>query len=108
MQSASYPEQKVVTVGQFKIGLTHGHQVVPWGDTEGLAMVRKTYLHPYVATVWCETLHINFSFRGSWMWISLYLDTHTRQVFIHIHTTNVHVYCLLLGIHSLCVCLYSV
>ena len=40
LQSASYPEQKVVTVGQFKIGLTHGHQVVPWGDTEGLAMVR--------------------------------------------------------------------
>ena len=30
----------MVTVGQFKIGLTHGHQVVPWGDTEGLAMVR--------------------------------------------------------------------
>ena len=43
MQSSSYPEQKVVTVGQFKIGLTHGHQVVPWGDIEGLAMVRN---HP--------------------------------------------------------------
>ncbi|CAI7995964.1 Vacuolar protein sorting-associated protein 29 [Geodia barretti] len=40
-ESASYPEQKVVTVGQFKIGLTHGHQVVPWGDTEGLAMLQR-------------------------------------------------------------------
>lgn len=40
-QSTSYPEQKVVTVGQFKIGLTHGHQVVPWGDIESLAMVRN-------------------------------------------------------------------
>ncbi|KAL5477323.1 hypothetical protein EMCRGX_G024112 [Ephydatia muelleri] len=37
----TYPEQKVVTVGQFKIGLTHGHQVVPWGDIESLAMVQR-------------------------------------------------------------------
>lgn len=40
LQSSNYPEQKVVTVGNFKIGLTHGHQVVPWGDLESLAMVR--------------------------------------------------------------------
>ncbi len=33
--SNAWPEQKVVTVGQFKIGLCHGHQLVPWGDTEG-------------------------------------------------------------------------
>ena len=31
----NWPEQKVVTVGQFKIGLCHGHQLVPWGDPEG-------------------------------------------------------------------------
>ena len=37
----NYPEQKVVTVGQFRVGLTHGHQVVPWGDTESLAMVQR-------------------------------------------------------------------
>ena len=37
----NYPEQKVVTVGQFRIGLCHGHQVVPWGDTESLAMVQR-------------------------------------------------------------------
>ena len=29
----------MVTVGQFKIGICHGHQVVPWGDPESLAMV---------------------------------------------------------------------
>lgn len=29
----------MVTVGNFKIGLTHGHQVVPWGDLESLAVV---------------------------------------------------------------------
>jgi vacuolar protein sorting-associated protein 29 len=37
----SYPELKVVTVGQFRIGLCHGHQVVPWGDTESLAIIQR-------------------------------------------------------------------
>lgn len=41
LQAANYPEQKVVTVGNFKIGLTHGHQVVPWGDIESLALVQR-------------------------------------------------------------------
>jgi vacuolar protein sorting-associated protein 29 len=41
LQNLNYPEQKVVTVGQFRIGLCHGHQVVPWGDTESLAMVQR-------------------------------------------------------------------
>jgi vacuolar protein sorting-associated protein 29 len=36
-----YPEQKVVTVGQFRIGLTHGHQIIPWGDKESLAMLQR-------------------------------------------------------------------
>lgn len=40
-QNLNYPEQKVVTVGQFRIGLCHGHQVVPWGDTESLALVQR-------------------------------------------------------------------
>lgn len=37
----AYPEQKVVTVGQFRIGLCHGHQVVPWGDPESLSLVQR-------------------------------------------------------------------
>ncbi|XP_035826714.1 vacuolar protein sorting-associated protein 29 isoform X2 [Aplysia californica] len=40
-ENMNYPEQKVVTVGQFRIGLCHGHQVVPWGDIESLAMVQR-------------------------------------------------------------------
>lgn len=28
----NYPDTKVITVGQFRIGLCHGHQIVPWGD----------------------------------------------------------------------------
>jgi vacuolar protein sorting-associated protein 29 len=35
-ESNTWPEQKVVNVGQFKIGLCHGHQLVPWGDAEGI------------------------------------------------------------------------
>jgi vacuolar protein sorting-associated protein 29 len=35
--NAALPERKVVTVGDFKIGLIHGHQVVPWGDLDSLA-----------------------------------------------------------------------
>ena len=31
------PEKKVVSIGQFKIGMIHGHQVLPWGDAESLA-----------------------------------------------------------------------
>lgn len=31
----------MVTVGQFRIGLTHGHQVVPWGDPESLALIQR-------------------------------------------------------------------
>ena len=34
-ENTSWPEQKVVSVGQFKIGICHGHQLVPWGDSDG-------------------------------------------------------------------------
>lgn len=37
----SLPETKVVQIGNFKIGLIHGHQVVPWGDLEALAAVQR-------------------------------------------------------------------
>lgn len=40
-ENITYPEQKVVSVGSFKIGLCHGHQIVPWGDPESLAMVQR-------------------------------------------------------------------
>lgn len=35
------PETKVVKIGQFSIGLCHGHQVVPWGDPESLANLQR-------------------------------------------------------------------
>ncbi len=33
--------RQVVTVGDFRIGLCHGHQVVPWGDSEALAILQR-------------------------------------------------------------------
>ena len=41
LQNVSYPEQKVVSVGQFRVGLCHGHQIVPWGDVESLSMLQR-------------------------------------------------------------------
>ena len=35
------PETKIVQIGNFKMGLIHGHQVVPWGDLEALAAVQR-------------------------------------------------------------------
>ena len=35
------PEHKVVTIGEFKIGMIHGHQVLPWGNIEALSSVQR-------------------------------------------------------------------
>eukprot|EP00485_Elphidium_margaritaceum_P009553 CAMPEP_0202700896 /NCGR_PEP_ID=MMETSP1385-20130828/14034_1 /ASSEMBLY_ACC=CAM_ASM_000861 /TAXON_ID=933848 /ORGANISM="Elphidium margaritaceum" /LENGTH=200 /DNA_ID=CAMNT_0049358187 /DNA_START=67 /DNA_END=669 /DNA_ORIENTATION=- len=40
-KDSSLPNQKVVQIGNFKMGLIHGHQIVPWGDTEALAAVQR-------------------------------------------------------------------
>jgi len=39
--SMSFPATRVVQVGNFRIGLIHGHQVIPWGDHQALASVRR-------------------------------------------------------------------
>jgi len=36
-----FPESRVVQVGDFRIGVIHGHQVIPWGDHMSLAMIRR-------------------------------------------------------------------
>lgn len=35
------PEQKVVTVGQFRIGLCHGHQIIPWAHPSSLSLLQR-------------------------------------------------------------------
>ncbi|PAA91568.1 hypothetical protein BOX15_Mlig030675g1 [Macrostomum lignano] len=39
--NAQWPDTKVVTVGQFKIGVTHGHQLIPWGDAAPLSALQR-------------------------------------------------------------------
>jgi len=39
--STQYPDTKVLQVGEFRIGLCHGHQIVPWGDAESLANMQR-------------------------------------------------------------------
>ena len=65
LQLTEFPDQKVVTIGQFKIGLCHGHQVLPWGDQDSLAMLQRQmdvdilvtgHTHKYVAALLKDTL----------------------------------------------------
>ena len=39
--SLTFPDSQVVRVGQFKIGVIHGHQVLPYGSKEALARARR-------------------------------------------------------------------
>ena len=36
------PEKECVHIGDFNVGLIHGHQVLPWGDLESLANVQRS------------------------------------------------------------------
>ena len=35
------PEKKIVTIGEFRIGMIHGHQILPLGDAEALSSVAR-------------------------------------------------------------------
>eukprot|EP00879_Flechtneria_rotunda_P007509 GHRR01007878.1.p1 GENE.GHRR01007878.1~~GHRR01007878.1.p1 ORF type:complete len:191 (+),score=42.33 GHRR01007878.1:143-715(+) len=62
------PEQLVVQVADFQVGVCHGHQVVPWGDKEALAILQRQmsvdilvtgHTHDFRATVYEDQLQIN-------------------------------------------------
>jgi vacuolar protein sorting-associated protein 29 len=68
VQNASYPETKVVTIGGFKFGLVHGHQVVPWTDPAALAMLQRQldadvlisgHSHKYQAYEYADKFYVN-------------------------------------------------
>eukprot|EP00211_Chloroparvula_japonica_P015691 CAMPEP_0119133168 /NCGR_PEP_ID=MMETSP1310-20130426/13186_1 /TAXON_ID=464262 /ORGANISM="Genus nov. species nov., Strain RCC2339" /LENGTH=196 /DNA_ID=CAMNT_0007123851 /DNA_START=170 /DNA_END=758 /DNA_ORIENTATION=- len=40
-ENKAFPEVKVVKIGGFSFGIVHGHQVVPWGDPEALAIYQR-------------------------------------------------------------------
>ena len=43
-EGTAWPDQKVISVGNFTIGLCHGHQLVPWGDADGKdALLRSSH-----------------------------------------------------------------
>eukprot|EP00887_Chlorella_sp_A99_P003322 scaffold26.g3322.t1 len=40
-ESTRWPDSEVLEVGAFRIGAVHGHQVVPWGDADALAILQR-------------------------------------------------------------------
>ena len=40
-ESTKWPDTAVVNVGDFRIGVCHGHQSVPWGDRDALAVLQR-------------------------------------------------------------------
>lgn len=40
-ENNTLPEAKTIQIGEFKIGMIHGHQVIPWGDAEALANIQR-------------------------------------------------------------------
>ncbi|KAK9766967.1 Vacuolar protein sorting-associated protein 29 [Basidiobolus ranarum] len=40
-ESNTWPLTKIIQHGPLKIGVLHGHQVIPWGDTESLGIVAR-------------------------------------------------------------------
>lgn len=43
LEAGSFPEHQVVTICDFRIGLIHGHQVTPWGTTDGLMRWQRKF-----------------------------------------------------------------
>jgi vacuolar protein sorting-associated protein 29 len=41
VSSLDLPDTAVVKIGQFKVGLIHGHQVLPWGNHQAMAEVLR-------------------------------------------------------------------
>lgn len=42
-EPSSFPEYQVVTICGFRIGLIHGHQIIPWGSTDGLMRWQRKF-----------------------------------------------------------------
>ncbi|PSC70491.1 Vacuolar sorting-associated 29 [Micractinium conductrix] len=40
-ESTKWPDTQVVSIGDFRVGICHGHQVVPAGDREALAILQR-------------------------------------------------------------------
>lgn len=101
LQNINYPEQKVVTVGQFRIGLLHGHQVVPWGDPEalgGFLSARKHVCSKFVLTP------LQRLFSDSWMLIFWYPDIHISSKLMNMKTNFTSIQAVPLAVTMLWIC----
>ncbi|KAK1942183.1 Vacuolar protein sorting-associated protein 29 [Phytophthora citrophthora] len=64
-QEGVYPETKIVTIGQFRIGLCHGHQIIPWGDQHSLAALQRKMNVDILVTGHTHVSHIRTE-QGKW------------------------------------------
>lgn len=61
-------------MGQFRIGVCHGHQIVPWGDPESLAMVSD------VTLIFNKDLISNSSFLAALSIIMIEINWRVRSI----------------------------
>jgi vacuolar protein sorting-associated protein 29 len=63
-----FPESRVIQIGSFRIGIIHGHQILPWNSPEALARMRRKmnvdvlisgHTHKNEVTVQDGVYHIN-------------------------------------------------
>lgn len=85
------PESKVVKIGAFKIGLIHGHQIVPWGDSESIANLQRQMVRVHARSVLLLSIDLYFR-RGVVVWISLCVNV--LYIPIHHCTAIVLHFCL--------------
>lgn len=64
-EDQSFPESKVIQIGQFKIGLMHGHQIVPWMDPHSLAIAQRQLDVDILITGHTHKNEVN-EFEGKW------------------------------------------
>lgn len=66
--SQEFPETQVIQVGDFRVGVVHGHQVIPYGNHDALARQRRKlhcdvlisgHTHQNEITEYDEHYHIN-------------------------------------------------
>ena len=82
-----FPDSKVVNISGVRIGLCHGHDIIPWGDIDALSvMQRKVSVNVLICRIALLVLCAGWTARrlllllsiGSWIVISLCRATRTR------------------------------
>jgi putative phosphoesterase len=65
---STFPETRVAQVGDFRIGVVHGHQIIPFGNQDALARMRRKlsvdilisgHTHQHEVTEYQGYYHIN-------------------------------------------------